>query len=83
MTRCGLERLSADGQKLPGAFCNTFDLHKARTGLETKFSVILRVAVLRRFYFHCLADSLKISDIILGLHTTLVMSIIICLHVTF
>ena len=33
-----------------GAFCNTFDLHKAIIGLENQFMVFLRVAVLHRFY---------------------------------
>ena len=33
-----------------GAFCNTFDLHKAIIGLENQFSVFFRVAVLHRFY---------------------------------
>ena len=28
-----------------GAFCNTFDLHKAIIGPENQFSVFLRVAV--------------------------------------
>ena len=31
-------------------FCNTFDLHYAIIGLENKFLVFLRVAVLYRFY---------------------------------
>ena len=34
-----------------GAFCNTFDLHLAIIGLENKFLVYLRVAILDRFYF--------------------------------
>ena len=35
-----------------GAFCNTFDLHKAIIiGLENQFVVFLRVAVLHRFYY--------------------------------
>ena len=33
-----------------GAFSNTFYQHKAIISLETKFLVILRVAVLYRFY---------------------------------
>ena len=33
-----------------GAFCNTFDLHKAIIGLENQFVAFLRVAVLDRFY---------------------------------
>ena len=33
-----------------GAFCNTFDLHLVIIGLENQFSVILRVAILYRFY---------------------------------
>ena len=33
-----------------GAFCNTFDLHKAIIGLGNQFLVFLRVAVLHRFY---------------------------------
>ena len=33
-----------------GAFCNTFDLHLAITGLENQFLVFLRVAVLDRFW---------------------------------
>ena len=40
-----------------GAFCNTFDLHKAKTGLENKFLVFLRVAVLDRFYCISLQES--------------------------
>ena len=32
------------------AFCTTFDMHLAITGLEIQFSVFLRVAVLHRFY---------------------------------
>ena len=56
-----------------GAFCNTFDLHKAIIGLEIKsiFS-LLRVAVLDRFYctaFLCKAalveqNDLNLSDIL-------------------
>ena len=30
--------------------CNTFDLHEEIIGLENKFSVFLRVAILHRFY---------------------------------
>ena len=33
-----------------GAFCNTFELHKAIIGLENQFVVFLRVAFLHRFY---------------------------------
>ena len=33
-----------------GAFCNTFDPHKAIISLETQFLVFMRVAVLHRFY---------------------------------
>ena len=36
-----------------GAFCNTFDLHKAIIGLENLFSVILRVTLLHRLYCLC------------------------------
>ena len=36
------------------AFCNTFDLHQGIVGIENQFSVILRVAVLDRFYFKLL-----------------------------
>ena len=32
------------------AFCNTFDLHYAKIGLENQFLVFFRVAVLHRFY---------------------------------
>ena len=40
-----------------GAFCNTFDLHKAIIGLEKQFSFFfLRVAVLHRFYCTVLGD---------------------------
>ena len=37
------------------AFCNTFDLHYAKIGLENLFFDFLRVAVLHRFY--CLPNS--------------------------
>ena len=45
-----------------GALCNTFDLHKAIIGLENKFVVFLRVAVLHRFYCitQCLIKTNKI-----------------------
>ena len=33
-----------------GAFCNTFDLHKAISDLENRFLVSLRITVLHRFY---------------------------------
>ena len=32
-----------------GAFCNTFGLHSAISGIENQFSVFFRVAVLHRF----------------------------------
>ena len=38
-----------------GAFCNSFDLHKAIIGLEKHFLVFLRVTVLDRFYCMCFA----------------------------
>ena len=31
-------------------FCNTFDLHQAFIGLENHFVVVLRVAVLHKFF---------------------------------
>ena len=35
------------------AFCNTFDLYLAINGLKNQFLVLLRVAVLHRFYCTC------------------------------
>ena len=47
-------------QLVAGAFCNTFDLHKAIVGLENQFLVVLRMAVLHMFY--CISFLLLQSD---------------------
>ena len=42
-------------------FCNTFDLHQAIIGIENKFPVFLRVAVLDRFTVKLLPTLIQIA----------------------
>ena len=50
MTNCGLMKVNSIAEYSLGAFCNTFDMHKAIVGIENQFSVVLIVAVLHNFY---------------------------------
>ena len=57
MTNGSLMKVESIAECPFGAFCNTFDLHYAITGLENQFLVFFIVAVLHRFYCatkHCL-----------------------------
>ena len=50
-----------EGQKYCRAFCHTLDLHPAIFGLKNQFVVVLRVAVLHRFY--CSSKAWIVRDV--------------------
>ena len=54
MTNCSLMKVKSIAECSLGAFCNTFDLHKAIIGLETNFLVFFMSGRLRQVLLYAL-----------------------------